>query len=480
MGAWRTPFDGMNPPPPMPTAPFVLLRRNQQRVEAAVREGEYDAVFLSGCNLFDELVALLLATGVFAVLKLLRFKRQREGIPDELVIRVLLVSILLRCPSIRKIREFVFTDHGVLRFLGFNVRVLAEGFNKRGGPDKEKPFSHETIYDLWGEERVEEESIPEAADAYFRLLFAQGLVRGTTYVLDGTSAIAGKTKRLLVLLMNVRGGRELIAGYRLREQKEGEDPQKGELTLGRELVQAALKAGAQIRELIVDRGYIDGAWMKELVAQGVELLIRVKEDMEVFADLEGHGRAAGAQWQEREVVRRIGGRQLRYRVRVLLVRGLESWDSYQGPLTGLLIEYTPLEGKDAGKSYRMALVTPREYDDPWVMLERWGIRWRIENSGNRELKEGFLLEKGLWSDHPTAVALSVFLRVIVYNSFRLYVSKQGQGWVIRGLREMHREVLHAAGMFVIVEAGGEFGIFTIVELMHLVGKPPRLQGMHPP
>lgn len=167
-------------------------------------------------------------------------------------------------------------------------------------------------------------------------------------------------------------------------------------------------------------------------------------------------------------------------MRLLLVRQLETWDSYRGALTGLLIEYTPLEGPKAGQSYRMAVVTPREYDDAWVMLAHWGERWRIENSGNRELKEGFLLEKAWWSDHPTAVALSVLLRVIAYNTFRLYVSAQGQGWVIRGLRELHREVFAKGGMFVIAEAGGDFGIFTIVELMHVLGKPPRLQGRHPP
>ena len=85
---------------PMPTAPFVLLRRNQQQVEAAVREGSYDAVYLSSRNCFDEIVAFLASTGVFALFEFFRFKRQREGIPDQLTIRVLLTAVLLRCPSI--------------------------------------------------------------------------------------------------------------------------------------------------------------------------------------------------------------------------------------------------------------------------------------------------------------------------------------------------------------------------------------------
>lgn len=461
--------------------PFHLLRHNQEQVEAAVRDGNYDAVFLSGRNCFDEIVAFLAATGVFSLFQRFRFQRERKGIPDGLKIRVLLTAVLLRCPSIRKIPEVLFGDHGVLRFMGFNAHVLAEGFNKRGGAKKQKPFSHETIYDLWEEEHLEEESIEEVKDAYLGSLFSQRLVRGTTYIIDGTSLIAGKTRKLLMVLLNARGGRELITGYRIRpEKKKPEDRQQAELSLGKGMVREALKSGAKIKRLVVDRAYIDGAWMRELVELGIDLLVRVKEDMQIFADLEGHGRATGAAWQAKEMTRKIAGRNVRYRVRVLLARGLETWDSYCGPLTGLLIEYTPLEGPKEEQSERMAVVTPRKYDDPWVMLAHWGERWRIENSGNRELKEGFLLEKGLWSDHPTAVALSVLLRVIAYNTFRLYVSAQGQGWVVRGLRELHREVFAKAGMFVIAETGGNFGIFTVVEFAHLMGKPPLLQGLSPP
>lgn len=468
-------------PLPMPTAPFVLLRHNQQQVEAALRKGDYDAVYPSGRNRFDEIVAFLASTGVFNLFKLFRFKRQREGIPDQLTIRVLLTSVLLRCPSIRKIPEVLFSDHGVLRFLGFSAHTLAVGFNRRGGEGKERPFSHETVYDLWGEERLEEESIGEVGDAYFRSLFAQRLVRGTTYIMDGTSLIAGKTRKLVMVLLNARGGRELVTGYQIRpEKKRPEDRQQAELSLGKRMVREALARGATIKQLIVDRAYIDGTWMRELVELGIDLLVRLKEDMQVFADLEGHGRAKGAAWEEKEVTRKIEGRQVRYRVRLLLVKELETWDSYGGPLTGLLADLTPLEGPKAGESYRMALVTPREYDDPWVMWEHWGKRWRIENCGNRELKEGFLLEKGLWSDHPTAVGLSVLLRVIAYNTFRLYVSAQGQGWVIRGLRELHRNVFAKGGMFVIVEANGGFGVFSVVEFAHLLGRPPRLQGLSPP
>ncbi len=184
---------------PITTAPFVLLPRNQQRVEAALREGSYDAVYPSGRNRFDEIVAFLVSTGVFALFKLFRFQREREGIPDELVLRTLLTAVLLRCPSIRKIPEVLFTDHGVLRFLGFNAHTLVAGFNRRGGDDKERPFSHETVYDLWGEERLERESIPVVGAAYFRSLFRQQLVRGTTYILDGTSLIAGKTRKLVMI-----------------------------------------------------------------------------------------------------------------------------------------------------------------------------------------------------------------------------------------------------------------------------------------
>lgn len=473
-GTWSrdlVPFHMQISVQPMPTQPFVLLQQNQEAVKAAILAGTHDAVWESRRNAFDELIAFLVSTGVFALFPLFKTTRQRDGIPDDLMLRVLLTSVFLRCPSIRQIPGLLFTDPGVLRFLGFTIRQVEEGFNARGGEEKHLPFSHETLYDLWP--RLTLSSIGDVRDAYTDLLVKKRLIRGETYVIDGSSVIGMGTKQVFLPLLNIRGGRELVVSYRLLEH--GKDRHDSELTGAKEMVRAALTAGVKIRKLIVDRAYVDGVWMRELVELGIDLMVRVKEDMHVFTDMLGHGRGLNAPWQERKIMRKIEGRQVEYRVRLLLVRDLETWDSYDGPLTGLLVESTPLEGKNEGETTTMVIVTPQVYTDPWLMWRDWHRRWRVENTGFHEQKEGYLLEKGLWGRSPEAVALSILFRVIAYNTSRLYVSDLGKGWVIRGLRALNREVFDATGMFLIVEAGGEFAILTAKELLYLVGRPPRLQ-----
>lgn len=461
----------------LPTAPIILLRHNQQRVMDGLRLGRYDAVWESRRNCFDDMVAFMVGTGVFCLFGGLEIIRQRDGIPDDLMLRVLLASTLLRCGPISDIPTTVFADAAVLRFLGFTIQQIEEGFNRRGGPNKQLPFSHETLYDLWA--RLQLESIDRMRAAYRGSLLSQRLIRGSSYVIDGSSIIRGKTRRGYLPLLNIRGGRELVVDYRLLEYSG--DIHDSELTVSKEMVRDALQAGVQIKRLTVDRAYVDGAWMWELAGLGIDLMVRVREDMRIFEDLLGHGRAKDARWQQREIVRKIEGRKVRYRIRLLLVKSLDSWDSYKGELTGLLVESTPLgaDGKPAGETQVMAIVTPREYSDPWVMWREWRRRWRVENTAFHELKEGYLLEKALWGDAPQAVALSVLMRTIAYNTSRLYTSAAGQGWTIRGLRALQREVFDAAGMFLIIEAEGEFAILTAKEFAYLLGKPPRKQRAPP-
>jgi hypothetical protein len=457
----------------MPTAPFVLLRENEQRVRDALCAGKVDAVWESRRNCFDEMVGFLAATGVFDLFGSFSITRERAGIPDDLMLRVLMTSALLRCHSIREIPRVLFTDPGVLRFLGFTIRQLEEGFNQRGGSEKQLPFSQETLYDLWP--RLTLESIEDVRAAYARSLLEKGLVRGTSYVIDGSSLICGKRRKGFLPLLNIRGGRELVVDYRILEYSR--DLHDSELTAGKAMVRDALAAGVRIEQLTVDRFYVDGHWMRELVEQGVDLMVRVREDMQIFADMQGHGTAKDAPWQERVVKRKVGGNNMRQRIRLLLIGQLETWESYGGPLTGLLIECTALDGDNTPEV--MAIVSPREYRDPWLMWREWRRRWRVENTGFHELKEGYLLEKGVWGRCAQAIALSILLRVIAYNTCRLYASSHGRGWTIRGLRAMQREVFDAAGMFIIAEAAGEYAVLRAKEMLYLLGKPPLLQQAPP-
>jgi hypothetical protein len=75
-------------------------------------------------------------------------------------------------------------------------------------------------------------------------------------------------------------------------------PSEAELTVGRKLVAAAeaVIGVGSIRHLLVDRGYLDGAWLSELHARGTRVTIGVREDMRIMEDMINLSRAPQQQW----------------------------------------------------------------------------------------------------------------------------------------------------------------------------------------
>jgi hypothetical protein len=49
-------------------------------------------------------------------------------------------------------------------------------------------------------------------------------------------------------------------------------------------------------------------------------------------------------------------------------------------------------------------VSTAPFNTAWQAYTFWRNRWGIENSGFRELKEGWHLEEALWTFHNTVVA----------------------------------------------------------------------------
>jgi hypothetical protein len=74
-----------------------------------------------------------------------------DDIPDELLLRELAVLPLLRIPNPNQAPTYLFQDYGVLRFLGFAVTQIREGFNEKGvrsptGQERMRPHHRDTLY----------------------------------------------------------------------------------------------------------------------------------------------------------------------------------------------------------------------------------------------------------------------------------------------------------------------------------------------
>jgi hypothetical protein len=124
--------------------------------------------------------------------------------------------------------------------------------------------------------------------------------RGATLIVDskGVYAPPGKAsaqgERLEAVALKVCTLSVVVEGEALPVVWLFAPQEEAEVTLGKQLLEAALPllvpAGAQT--LLLDAGYLDGAWQTQLHQQwGLRVGVRIREDMHVHADALGALRA---------------------------------------------------------------------------------------------------------------------------------------------------------------------------------------------
>ena len=94
----------------------------------------------------------------------------------------------------------------------------------------------------------------------------------------------------------------------------------------------------------------------------------------------------------------------------------------------------------------------------------WRNRWTIENSGFRELREGWHLDEALWTFWNTVVAAAwLTFNLIAYNGAQIARSKVAERLKARGIRKLRQGLNRQLGFRsspIIVFAAGAFTIFA--------------------
>ena len=130
--------------------------------------------------------------------------------------------------------------------------------------------------------------------------------------------------------------------------------------------------------------------------------------------------------------------------------------------------------KDPKNTEDWGLVSTTPFNSAWSGYCHWRKRWRIENNGFRELKEGWHLERAPWSwTNDTVVAARVTFTLIAFNIAQLAETTQGRQLTHRGIRRLRRELTATYGPApVVVFTAEAYAVFHIEEVMALVGLPP--------
>jgi hypothetical protein len=460
-----------------------LKRHDQAEALEALRRGEYEAITTSGQGALDELIHLALELGVFEALELIEVERERAGIPDELLLRVLAVLPFVEEIGLSAAAGQLLQDAAILLRLGFSIQQVQNGFNERhrsesGKAETSKPCHPEVLREELA--RIDPGSIAAFRQRVIEQLFERGLVKGKTYAIDGSGL---KDRHRLVGVLNIHKDRALWLNWRLLDANASEKG-KGAHLVRQMVAEIRTAGGAEAMEwLVMDALYADGpllAWLE--YAWGIHALVRLPEDRLLFQDLQGLAAGGLLKWETRTDVRYVSGRKQVRRVSVGMDDSLTTWASYcqaaerygatQPRLWGALIR--AVDVNDLDETEEWAIVSTHAFASPWAGYRHWRPRWRIENTGFRELKEGWHLERAPWSyTDDTVVAARVAFTLIAFNIAQIAKTTQGRRLTRHGIRRLRRELASQYGPApVIVFTTHAFGIFHIEEIVEVLGIPP--------
>ena len=212
---------------------------------------------------------------------------------------------------------------------------------------------------------------------------------GATLIVDSKGVYApagkanGKGERLAAVALKVCTLSVVVEGEAVPLVWLFAPQDEAEVTLGKQLLERALPllAPAGVATLLLDAGYLDGAWLADLHRRwGLRVGVRIRADLRLhaaaFGELEGQEQRRPqppSPWQEAPAPTRKG--KPRPRRQVALVRNLEHWESAGGPVDVLALRDTYPDG--SVEVWAVAFFGNTE-EDSLLLLEEWRQRWAIE------------------------------------------------------------------------------------------------------
>lgn len=257
---------------------WEIVTRNDTAVQQALDRGECDGLLPDAWNGPDDLLQLGLDLGLFDQFADFPDRRRRRTHPKEAYCKVLLAGLLIDRRSLEDIGHVLFTSAVALDKFGFNVRGTRHGGGRTGDA---RPFDMEAAADFF--DLLGPEDYAGHQQSLSPWLRGHAALRGRLFALDcvdarlpnGHHATARHWKAAVLSVITKQGTFPLLWRF-------GPAPDTGDVTLARPLVadaRAAWGAGA-IGTLLLDAGFIDGAWLGELVDAGLRVILRLRDDMD--------------------------------------------------------------------------------------------------------------------------------------------------------------------------------------------------------
>lgn len=360
---------------------FEFLEYSVGAVEAAIARGETPRFEAATPTFYDAFFTLAAQLGVLAGIEALADPRQQPYVPLSLLVMLTICRFLHGHQSFRRVGEILLKDQGLLQRLGLAPALWAQGYYRNG---ERQPFNEEQFSEVF--RHLDPEPLQALLAQAVQALRAQhpDWFREGCFLLDSNHfTLKGSRqeyKWCALLLWTPRGLFPVALEF-------SPVPGDGETTIGRRVVaraRATYGAGF-LRLLIMDAGYLDGPWLRELQTEhGIDWVIKAKEGMVVVQEMERLAQERGV-WRPAPPPKLdLPQEQLPTR-RLCHTPVLYGFTTYGLPVNGCVVRdrYPPNAQHPEGLETREYLLTSRRYWKGAAIHTAYRRRWDVESMFNQ-------------------------------------------------------------------------------------------------
>lgn len=358
---------------------WEVVVRDDARVLARLAQGECDGLLPDFWLDADDLLHFALELGAVDVFATLPDPRRRRTIPAALVGKVLLAGTLPDCPSLRQMGATVFRSAVLLDQLGVNFVATRTGGSRTGD---ERPFDVEALGDFCA--ALTPAHYTAHARTLARWLRERPDLQGPIWAIDcvdvavpkgrvprGATAVARHLKVAVLSVLTPTGALPLLWQFGT--------PAAADLTLAKPLWETAIAlwGPGACQQLLVDAGFLDGAWLATLHAQGTQVLTRVREGMDPVTAARAYVATHPEQpWQRVAVPKRPTGHERPVRREITGLSAWPGWDAFGHDLALCLVRDTYADGTVD----LWCLMSTDPTADAAAIYETFRRRWALEET----------------------------------------------------------------------------------------------------
>ena len=436
-----------------------VFTENREAVIEQLEQGRCDGILPAARGFLDGFAEFLLRAGILDCFAAFPDRRARRTIGIFFFCHTLVYRPLFQLKRLAPIERTLFRSPYILRKLGFNALQIEEGFYDT--PEAERPFTAQAIADCFA--KAEPDDFLENQKAVLEALadYCPGEFLSGIWVMDSVHVHVpnGAHTDPHDLKVCVLGVWQESVVWPLLWVFVPES--MNETKVGKKVFAAAEEALGQgaIRHLLVDRGFVDGAWITKLHDQGTRVTIGVKEDMLVMEEMQNLSRLPDAEWTPAEAPK-IHDEPVPERAVMGFSHLQGEWENCDAPLSGCLIRDTYPK-----KTTYQGLVTTAPKASPTEILKDNGRRWTLE--------EVYMTATRYWEfdDLPPSrlgVALAmVHFALVAFTLLGFYVQETEDADDLETLN-MGPPAIPLPERELAVYAGPHFALLLPSELMEIV------------